>query len=284
MRRLFPSLFAAMFAASAFAADPVPPVSPPKPAPIPGVRFPVVTDPTPVNPPSPSKPVAVPSLAKDVFYFIDSDLELIVLSSPVGVVKVTPETGPLRVMGKFIDSNGEVVTKTFAGKYLYRIQPLLTSRCEIIAVPVGVKAVGDILRRTIDSNTGPIPPPVVPPAPVDPTPVPVLTPFQVKVQAAFAKDTATKAQVAKYAALYRVAATTTVMDTGITTNAAFAAEMALASKNLGLPPGCLANTARAVADELNLTDAKFGTLDAAARAVIQASFLKAADALDLVSK
>lgn len=107
-----------------------------------------------------------------------------------------------------------------------------------------------------------------------------LSKFQVAVKKAFKADKATKDQLAKYAALWRVAATTTVLDPGITSAAALYAEMQVAVKALGLPAGCLNQTARAVADEINPSLPK--TWTDADRKAMAATFTRVAADLDKV--
>lgn len=104
---------------------------------------------------------------------------------------------------------------------------------------------------TIEVVRGP-PGPTPPPPPPPPPPVdPVLTPFQVKLQAAFHADGATADSKAKYAALWRNAAKTTVYDPGLVSPKAVLDELQAAVKLLGIPAGTMNKTARAVADEIN---------------------------------
>ncbi len=113
---------------------------------------------------------------------------------------------------------------------------------------------------------GPRPPPPLPP---------VLT-FQDKLQAAFEADKAnsdaTLDQTSKLAALYRVAATTTVQDATLKTTADLLAEMQRAAKNLGIPPGSLDRTARVISDELNKTFSTNSPLTPALRTQIAQAF------------
>jgi hypothetical protein len=116
---------------------------------------------------------------------IDSDVEAFIVDSPAGVVKVISETGPIRIRGEFADAPGRVQTRSFAGKFLYLVEPAKTAACELIVVPKGVTKQTDILRRSldVDAGEGPRPPPVppvppgptppVPPVPPNPAPIPV---------------------------------------------------------------------------------------------------------------
>ncbi len=126
-----------------------------------------------------------------------------------------------------------------------------------------------------------------PPGPVVP-PQPVLTPFQVTLQNAYHVDVATKGATAdsksKYAALWRNAAKTTVYDTTIVTPAALMNEMNTAVKNLGIPPGSLDNTARAVANEINplMPKPSDGAMSKAVRDSVSALFTRISQDLEVI--
>jgi hypothetical protein len=128
---------------------------------------------------------------------------------------------------------------------------------------------------------GDAPPPVDPIGPDKP-----LTPFQAKLQAAVKADGAPAEAVRKYAALYKLAAATTVRDASLLTTGGLLTEMRQAVKSLGLPAGSLDKTARVVADELNavLPTAANATLDTATRDKIAVAFLAVAAALEGVAK
>jgi len=225
-------------------------------------------------------PVAVDSTVRlnpDVIYVVESDVDCLVFLSPGGSVKVTKETGPLRFRGKFADGNGTTETRTFNGKFLFLFDAIKDGRDELIIVPVGAKAETDAKRVTFQVGTLPQPPPVSPADPVKP----VLTPFQQTLATAIKADNATAAQISSYAALWRVAATQTVNDPTIATGAELLKEMQTAVKLLGLPPGSLAKTARAVADELNTTLANMGgKMDIPTRGRIGALFTRIATDID----
>jgi hypothetical protein len=137
--------------------------------PEPSVRLPGVP-PVPTPTPTPA-PDAVTRLAADQWYVIDSDVSVIVLTSPPGLVAVTEDAGPIKLKGKFVDGGGRVESRTFKGKSVFTVEAVSTGRVEIIIVPVGAKSATEVIRRVldVDGNTGPIPPPKPPdPKPVDP--------------------------------------------------------------------------------------------------------------------
>ena len=75
--------------------------------------------------------------------------------------------------------------------------------------------------------------------------------FQEKLQAAFVKDGGNVESAKKMAAMYRGAAKTTADDPGIKDGFGFKADLLVAVKALGITPGSMDNTARAIADEIN---------------------------------
>lgn len=136
----------------------------------PAIRLPDL--PAPVVPVPPGPPNVIQKLTGDLLYVIDSDVPCIVLASPAGRVTVGHDVGPLRVKGRFVDDPTKVQTRTYSGKHIYTVEPAVDGRAELLVVPEGAKAEGEILRRTVDVTTGVAPqPPPVPPDPVPPTPV-----------------------------------------------------------------------------------------------------------------
>lgn len=129
------------------------------------IRFPISTAPAP-------NPTAITTLTADRLYVIDSDIPVIVLASPEGLVSVTEESGPIKIRGKFIDGTGKTETRTYKGKSVYSIEALATGRVELLIVPAGSTKAADVIRKTVDvdAGTGPIPPPK-PPDPPTPEPV-----------------------------------------------------------------------------------------------------------------
>lgn len=121
------------------------------------IRLPVIDNvqPVPVTPPSP-KPVT--TLLEDHFFVVESDVKLIVLHSPDGVLNVDEETGPIRLRGRFAGSTGKVESKTFAGPFVYVIESAKAGTTELILIPSGVTS-SDQIVRTMLSVRGSQPPP-----------------------------------------------------------------------------------------------------------------------------
>lgn len=167
MKRLLSSLLVLAIASSAFAQTTPAPITVPK------VIFPTVPVPTP--------PAPVPGLAQfigaDQQYIIQASAPIIVLASPAGVVKITPEKGPLRIRGKFVDATG-TETRTFLEPNIYIVEASGSGVCELIVVksmdPKTVERITlttDIKPPEPDPGPGPGPDPK-PPAP-GPAPIPV---------------------------------------------------------------------------------------------------------------
>ena len=185
---------------------------------------------------------------------------------------------------------------TITGKALYAIKAKTSGMTTIIItpstnrlddtakpVPFTDKDIGKIAFNVKPPPPAPTPPPpVVPPVtpPVTPPvvvpPIVSLTPFQLKLQAAYKLDSAPASSVAKYAALFKSAATTMVKDTTLNTGADLLKEMQVAVKGMGIPAGSMKNTAVAVETELNGFISKNGTLDQASRDNISALFARVA--------
>jgi len=115
----------------------------------------------------------IDTLTEEQWYIIQSDTPLIVLSSPLGVVSVVEEAGPVRLRGKFAGGTGAVETRVFEMKHVYSISAIKPGTVELIVVPVGVDVESSILRRSlVVSGTGPLPPPKPDPDVVPVPPVP----------------------------------------------------------------------------------------------------------------
>lgn len=112
-------------------------------------------------------PVASVLTAESLFV-IEADVPVLLFTSPEKLVKVTRETGPLRVRAKFYDGDGKVETRLYKGQQIFIIEAAGVGKADLIVVPVGAKAESEAVRKTIDvdSGQGPIPPPT-PPGPVD---------------------------------------------------------------------------------------------------------------------
>lgn len=118
-------------------------------------------------PPAPGTPL---KLTPEVLFVVDSDIQVLVLTSPAGLVSVTEDVGPLRVRGRFVEDPTRTQTKTFSGKQVYTIEAVASGRCEVLIVPVGTIKASDVIRRTVDVEAGQGPQPPPDPKPPEPKP------------------------------------------------------------------------------------------------------------------
>ncbi len=146
------------FTIQAPSVNPTPPVNP--------IRLPATAVPT---APAPATPQ---TLKKDIIFYIDSDVPVEVFPSPAGLVKLTKESGPLRVQGYFIDDPKTLKKKTYQGKYLYQIEAVKSGACEILILPAKIEIQKDTTWLTLDDEKKVIRRSIVVDVPLTPTPVP----------------------------------------------------------------------------------------------------------------
>lgn len=140
------------------------------------IRFPMVAEPPTPPPPMPvpvPKLIEVPVLKSDNLYVVDSDVELLVVDSPEGSLKVSFMDGPVTIRSKFIDGE-RVETRTYKGKFVYLVEGARDGAAELLVFPLGGKP-SDLIRKKIVVQTGVTPPkppdPPKPPPDVDPLPI-----------------------------------------------------------------------------------------------------------------
>jgi len=147
----------------------------PLPTPKSTVKFPVL----PVKPvddkkAEPTTPPAndIPVLDEGVYYVIHDDAPFITYASPANLVHITKTTGPVKLLGKFIDGTGDFEEKEYKSKNVTIIRAKAQGRVELIVNAVGAVDESTAQRKLIDviSGQGPIPPPK-PVVPVTPTEV-----------------------------------------------------------------------------------------------------------------
>ncbi len=124
----------------------------------------------PVNPRPIPKPVPVP-VPRDVepdpvgvvrseeFYVLQSAAELVIVTSPPGLVEVTHELGPLIARGRWAGNGGKIETRLLEAKNLYFVDPKKAGQAELIAIPVGMTEASQIQRQMVQVQLGPRPPP-----------------------------------------------------------------------------------------------------------------------------
>ncbi len=196
MRILTLAFLACVLSAPTFAQVPKPPPVP-VPAPKPAIRLPdlIQEAPRPV-------PVDVIQLKDEQLYVVDSDVPLILITSPEGVIDIEEDAGPIRIKALFVDAKvpGRSESRVFKGAHVYSLTAGGIGPCELLIIPIGVKTEADVIRRTFDVSIGPVPPvpppvppgpdprPPIPPGPEPKPPTPVVTG---KIWASYVIDTAT---------------------------------------------------------------------------------------------
>jgi hypothetical protein len=136
---------------------------------------PVPVVPVPVNPPvtDPSdgaEPVA--TVSSEEFYVLQSAAEVVIVTSPPGLVEVTHELGPLIARGRWAGGGGKVETRLLEAEHLYFVDARQAGKTELIVIPIGMTDASQIQRQLVTVQLGPQPPPP-PPDPVDDDQIPV---------------------------------------------------------------------------------------------------------------
>lgn len=100
------------------------------------------------------------SLSADQFYVVESDTELITLTSPEGFVDIEASSGPIRVRGLFVDGANKIETRIYSSPFIYFVTAKASGKTELILIPHGVTSQADIVRQVLTvSGGGPKPPP-----------------------------------------------------------------------------------------------------------------------------
>lgn len=188
------TLFAILWLQFTLGVQPAQPTPPPTPD-TPIIILPDVVAPIPKPPP---QPVGTPiRLTDQTLYVVRANTPCIVLTSPEGILKTTPEAGPLVIRGIFVDGSGKPEMRKYQEKYVWLVEAAGSGTAEVIIIPVGATDEKTIVRRTIEANLAPQPPPIppgpIPPGPEPPSPAPIPIPgFRVLIM--YDKDTLTDAQ------------------------------------------------------------------------------------------
>ena len=120
-------------------------------------------------------PSTTSKITPDKLYVIDSDVSCILLTSPKGKIKITQETGELKIRAKFVDGPDSMETRTFKGKFVYIIEGVETGKVDLFVVPEGSTKESDVITKHLDiMTTGPPKPSPSPVEPVDPPVDPVV--------------------------------------------------------------------------------------------------------------
>jgi hypothetical protein len=123
--------------------------------------------------PRPMPPNVTLKLTAEVYYVVESDAPVMILSSPQGIVNVSNDTGPIKLKGKFIDGDGKTETRTYKSKYVYTVEQASTGTVELLIFKVGEPDESKVKRVKLAVGDSPMPPGPNPPGPNPPGPAPV---------------------------------------------------------------------------------------------------------------
>ena len=109
--------------------------------------------------PPPPAPRVVDTVTAGVFYVVQSEQPLLMLTSPAGVVDASYEQGPLRCRGRWADADG-IETRTLDAPYLYFLEPLKPGKCELLILRASAMDAAEVIRQPLTvAGEGPRPPP-----------------------------------------------------------------------------------------------------------------------------
>lgn len=181
-------LFVAVFAACAFGQD--------KPK---SIRLPEST----IAPPAPPLKIESNKLNKGTIYYVDSDIPVLVMAAPAGVVKIKQATAtPVTAFGVFTDSKStEPDFKEFKGKNVFFVIGLTKGTVTLFIIPKGsdVKE-EDAQTKTLEVFPDEDPEPQPKPDP-KPNPVPS-DPFYDGIKAAYVADAMDSVKTQKLKEVY----------------------------------------------------------------------------------
>lgn len=188
-------------------------------------------------------PVAptIPKLGKGERYVFSCKVKCEVDVSPDGLVTLVDKAGPRDFTGWFSGGGGADEDRTFAGPFLYELKAAGVGQVKVTLIPLPYNGSGKVKMLFDVDNGGPTPP--VPPVPPIP-PIPPTDPLTRELQAAFAADGATVAQVKQLADAYRTVASTTANDKTVTTYGQLVVK--IQADETGIAPLPAASKARAV--------------------------------------
>ena len=140
-----------------------------------------------------TEPRAIDRISMAEWYVIESDVPLLVVESPQGIVQITAESGPIRARGQFAGGSG-VESRTYDWPHVYFVEPIKAGTVELLIWEQSADAgPADVIRQALTvSGSGPQPPPDPDPEP-DPDGITVddINGFRVVILADESADLAT---------------------------------------------------------------------------------------------
>ena len=125
---------------------------------VPTIEFPTPLQPAPQIEDEPQPQPTADTFATDQLYLIQSDLSLVILASPAGVLQVTPAKQGSVIFSRFAGGKGlEERTVTRANGYVVR--GLAAGTAELLILPAGSADVVDLRRRILNVTAAQTTPP-----------------------------------------------------------------------------------------------------------------------------
>ena len=94
-------------------------------------------------------PRAIDTLYLDEFYLIQSDVPLLILSSPLGVVDVTASKKGTIVNSKFAGGSGKNEVRTVEREWGYLVNGMAAGAVELIVIPAGTTDLSTMRRALL---------------------------------------------------------------------------------------------------------------------------------------
>jgi len=125
---------------------------------VPTIEFPEPLQPTPQIEDNPQPTPTADTFATDQLYLIQSDLSLVILASPAGVLQVTPAKQGSVIFSRFAGGKG-LEERQVSRANGYVIRGLAAGTAELLILPAGSADVTDLRRRILNVTAAQTTPP-----------------------------------------------------------------------------------------------------------------------------
>jgi hypothetical protein len=125
---------------------------------VPTIEFPEPLQPAPQIEDEPQPIQTADTFATDQLYLIQSDLSLVILASPAGVLQVTPAKQGSVIFSRFAGGKG-LEERTISRANGYVVRGLAAGTAELLILPAGSADVVDLRRRILNVTAAQTTPP-----------------------------------------------------------------------------------------------------------------------------
>jgi hypothetical protein len=125
---------------------------------VPTIEFPEPLQPTPQIEDEPQPIQTADTFSTDQLYLIQSDLSLVILASPAGVLQVTPARQGSVIFSRFAGGKG-LEERLFTRANGYIVRGLAAGTAELLILPAGSADVVDLRRRILNVTAAQTTPP-----------------------------------------------------------------------------------------------------------------------------